>query len=57
MQDGMFSSKHLIAICEFAPPYLVINPEIFVETGSLDLNDSVEKVINYLKEQNFIGKF
>ena len=32
------------------------NPEIVVDTGSLDLNDSVEKVINYLKKQNFLNK-
>ena len=32
------------------------NPEIVVDTGSLDLNDSVEKVIHYLKKENFLNK-
>ena len=32
------------------------NPEIVVDTGSLDLNDSVEKIINYLKKENFLNK-
>ena len=32
------------------------NPEILVDTGSLDLKESVEKVIDYLKEQDFIHK-
>jgi len=27
-----------------------------VDTGSIDLNDSVEKVINYLKKENFLKK-
>jgi len=35
------------------PPH---NPEIIVDTGSLDLKESVEKVINYLKEENFLKK-
>jgi len=33
-----------------------LNPEIVVDTGSLDLNDSVEKIIYYLKKQNFLNK-
>ena len=33
-----------------------LNPEIVVDTGSLDLNDSVEKIINYLKKENFLNK-
>ena len=32
------------------------NPEIMVDTGSLDLKDSVEKVINYLKKENFLKR-
>ena len=32
------------------------NPEIVVDTGSLDLNDSVEKIINYLKKENLLNK-
>jgi adenylylsulfate kinase len=35
-----------------APAY----PEIVVDTGSLGLNDSVEKVINYLTEQSLIER-
>ena len=31
-------------------------PEIVVDTGSLDLKDSVEKVINYLREQNLLER-
>ena len=37
----------------YEPPY---NPEVIVDTGTLDLNDSVEKVINYLKKENFLKK-
>ena len=33
-----------------------VNPEIVVDTGSLGLNDSVEKVINYLREQNLLER-
>ena len=33
------------------------NPELVVDTGSLNLNDSVEEVINYLREQNLIERF
>jgi len=32
------------------------NPEIIVDTGLLELKDSVEKVINYLKKENFLNK-
>ena len=32
------------------------NPELVVDTGSLNLNDSVEEVINYLREQNLIER-
>ena len=32
------------------------NPEIVVDTGSLDLSESVEKVINYLKKEIFLKK-
>ena len=32
------------------------NPEIVVDTGSLELNESVQKVINYLKQENLITK-
>ena len=33
-----------------------LHPEIFVDSGSLDLNDSVEKIINFLKKENFLKK-
>ena len=33
-----------------------LTPEIFVDTGSLDLNKSVEKVINYLKKREITKK-
>ena len=32
------------------------NPEVVVDTGSLGLNDSVEKIINYLVEQNLLER-
>ena len=32
------------------------NPEIVVDTGSLELNASVEKVVNYLQKENFLNK-
>ena len=38
-------------------PYEVpVNPEIVVDTGTLNLNDSVKEVINYLREQNLIER-
>jgi len=32
------------------------NPEVVVDTGSLDLKDSVEKVITFLKKENLLSK-
>ena len=32
------------------------NPEIVVDTGTLNLNDSVKEVFNYLREQNLIER-
>ena len=32
------------------------NTEIVVDTVSLDLNESVEKVIKYLKKENFLNR-
>ena len=32
------------------------NPEVIVDTGSLDLNDSVEKVVSYLRDKNLLVK-
>jgi len=37
----------------FEAPHI---PEIVVDTGLLDLNDSVEKVINHLKKETFLNK-
>jgi len=39
-----------------SPNEVPLNPEIVVDTGLLDLNDSVEKIINYLKKENFLNK-
>jgi len=53
---GLYKKARLGEIKEFtgiSSPYEAPhNPEIIVDTGSLDLNDSVEKVINYLKKEN-----
>ena len=55
---GLYKKARLGEIKEFtgiSSPYEVpANPEILVDTGSLDLINSVEKVINYLKEKNFL---
>ena len=57
---GLYKKARLGEIKEFtgiSSPYEAPkNPEIVVDTGSLDLTDSVEKVINYLKENNFLVK-
>ncbi len=57
---GLYKKARLGEIKEFtgiSSPYEApLNPEIVVDTGSLDLNDSVEKVINYLKKENFLNK-
>ena len=57
---GLYKKARLGEIKEFtgiSSPYEAPhNPEIVVDTGSLDLNDSVEKVINYLKKENFLNK-
>ena len=55
---GLYKKARLGEIKDFtgiSSPYEApFTPEIIVDTGSLDLNDSVEKVLNYLKEENFI---
>ena len=55
---GLYKKARLGEIKEFtgiSSPYEPpANPEIIVDTGSLDLNESVEKVINYLREKNFL---
>ena len=57
---GLYKKARLGEIKEFtgiSSPYEApVNPEIVVDTGSLGLNDSVEKVINYLREQNLIER-
>ena len=57
---GLYKKARLGEIKEFtgiSSPYEAPhNPEIVVDTGSLDLNNSVEKVINYLKKENFLNK-
>ena len=57
---GLYKKARLGEIKEFtgiSSPYEAPhNPEIVVDTGSLDLNDSVEKIINYLKKENFLNK-
>ncbi len=57
---GLYKKARLGEIKEFtgiSSPYEEpSNPEIVVDTGSLDVNDSVEKVINYLREQNLLKR-
>ena len=57
---GLYKKARLGEIKEFtgiSSPYEAPHsPEIVVDTGSLDLNDSVEKVINYLRKENFLKK-
>ena len=57
---GLYKKARLGEIKEFtgiSSPYEApVNPEIVVDTGSLNLNDSVEEVINYLREQNLIER-
>ena len=57
---GLYKKARLGEIKEFtgiSSPYEAPrNPEIIVDTGSLDLNDSVEKIIKYLKKENFLNK-
>ena len=57
---GLYKKARLGEIKEFtgiSSPYEAPhNPEIVVDTGSLDLNAYVEKVINYLKKENFLNK-
>ncbi len=57
---GLYKKARLGEIKEFtgiSSPYEApVNPEIVVDTGTLNLNDSVEEVINYLKEHNLIER-
>ena len=57
---GLYKKARLGEIKEFtgiSSPYEApANPEIVVDTGSLGLNDSVEKVINYLTDQSLIER-
>ena len=58
---GLYKKARLGEIKEFtgiSSPYEApLNPEIVVDTGSLGLNDSVEKVINHLRVQNLLERF
>ena len=57
---GLYKKARMGEIKEFtgiSSPYEPpSNPEIVVDTGSLDLNDSVKKVVNYLREENLLEK-
>ena len=57
---GLYKKARLGEIKEFtgiSSPYEApVNPEIAVDTGTLNLNDSVEEVIKYLREQNLIER-
>ena len=57
---GLYKKARLGEIKDFtgiSSPYEApTNPEILVDTGSLNLNDSVEKVFNYLREQNLLER-
>ena len=57
---GLYKKARLGEIKEFtgiSSPYETpTNPEIVVDTGALNLNDSVEQVINYLNKENLLEK-
>ena len=57
---GLYKKARLGEIKEFtgiSSPYEApVNPEIVIDTGSLGLNDSVKKVISYLKEDNLLER-
>ena len=57
---GLYKKARLGEIKEFtgiSSPYEApINPEIVVDTGLLDLTACVEKVLNYLREENLLKK-
>ena len=57
---GLYKKARLGEIKEFtgiSSPYEApVNPEIVVDTGTLNLNDSVEEVVYYLREQNLIER-
>ena len=57
---GLYKKARLGEIKDFtgiSSPYEAPeNPEIVVDTGSLNLNDSVKKIINFLKDENLLQK-
>ena len=57
---GLYKKARLGEIKEFtgiSSPYETpINPEIVIDTGALNLNESVGKVINYLNEENLLER-
>ena len=56
---GLYKKARLGEINDFtgiSSPYEIpVNPEIIVDTGSLDLKASIKKIIDYLKENNLIN--
>ena len=56
---GLYKKARLGEIKDFtgiSSPYEVPNnPEIIVETGSLDLNDSVRQIMKYLREKELLN--
>ena len=57
---GLYKKARIGAIKDFtgiSSPYEAPeSPEITIDTGSLDLSDSVEIIMNYLKKENFLAK-
>tara|TARA_Y100001970_G_scaffold154425_1_gene189247 strand:+ start:28088 stop:28714 length:627 start_codon:yes stop_codon:yes gene_type:complete len=55
---GLYKKARLGQIKQFtgiSSPYEIPNdPNIIVDTGSLSLNDSVQQIIDYLNEENFL---
>ena len=58
---GLYKKARSGEIKEFtgiSSPYEIpSNPNIVVETGSLNLNDSVQQIIDYLNQMNFLDNF
>ena len=55
---GLYKKARLGQIKDFtgiSSPYEIPNnPEIIVDTGTLDLNNSVKTIVNYLKKENLL---
>tara|TARA_Y100000589_G_scaffold229934_1_gene217343 strand:+ start:544 stop:1158 length:615 start_codon:yes stop_codon:yes gene_type:complete len=56
---GLYKKARLGEIKDFtgiSSPYEIpLNPEIIVETGSLDLMESVNQILNYLNDKNLLN--